>query len=318
MSKIVNTAEAAQLLLNGELVALPTETVYGLAACYDDQNAIEAIFTTKGRPNTNPLIVHVNSIEQALELCTEAPEIAIQLMETFWPGPLTIVLPAAKHVSPVITAGQQTIALRMPDHPDFLETIRMTGKPLAAPSANPSNRISPTSAQMVQNYFHDLAVVDGGTCQRGLESTIIGFHDNKLICFRPGSIPLETIEKQLNMELHDNLSDQMMPGNHTVHYSPNAIVELTTDAFKTLREKHLEPGTIVITQSAKIMPPMAYELMTLSLNGELEVVAKNLYKVLSQADKSNPPRIVVELAPNHGLGLAINNRLYRAAGISLS
>lgn len=316
MSKIVNTAQAAQLLLNGELVALPTETVYGLAACYDDPQAIDAIFTTKGRPNTNPLIVHIHDKEQVHELCTDIPAEAWHLMDTFWPGPLTLVLPAEAHISPKVTAGQQTIAIRMPDHHDFLEVLKLTGKPLAAPSANPSNRISPTSAAMVQNYFPQLAVVDGGVCARGIESTIVGFQNNKLMCYRPGSIPIETIEKQLNMELHDNLSDQMMPGNHLVHYSPNAIVELTTDAFKTLREKHLEPGSVVITQSAKIMPPMAYELMTLSLNGELDVVAKNLYKVLSEADKSNPPRIVVELAPNTGLGVAINNRLYRAAGIS--
>jgi L-threonylcarbamoyladenylate synthase len=315
MYKVVSNAEASQLLLNGELVALPTETVYGLAACFDNPQAIDAIFTTKGRPNTNPLIVHIHDTAQVNELCSHVPEDAQKLMEKFWPGPLTIVLPAAAHISRRITAGQHTIALRMPDHLDFLDVLQQTGKPLAAPSANPSNRISPTNAQMVQAYFPDIAVVDGGTCSRGLESTIVGFYGEKLICYRPGSIPIDIIEKYLNRELHEEHPDQIMPGNHVVHYSPNALVELTTDAFKTLDKKRLEPGSVIITQRRKNFPSSPYHYLALSSNGELDVVAKNLYKILYEADISNPPLILVELAPNTGLGIAINNRLYRAAGI---
>ena len=181
-------------LEQSEVVGIPTETVYGLAAnIYDDQ-AIAKIFSTKGRPNTNPLIVHVKSMEQVRTLVAEFPPKAELLAKRFWPGAMTLILPKSELISPAITSNQSTVAIRMPKHSTTLELLETLDFPLAAPSANPYNRISPTRAEHVEAYFPNIPILEGGACEAGVESTMLSFDGNEVALLRHGAISIEEIE----------------------------------------------------------------------------------------------------------------------------
>ncbi|WP_424977866.1 L-threonylcarbamoyladenylate synthase [Leisingera sp. S232] len=303
-------SRAAQLLQAGQLVSFPTETVYGLGADARQGEAVAAIYAAKGRPSFNPLIAHVHSAEAARRY-VEWNEVAEQLAAAFWPGPLTLVLRlrTGHGISPLVTAGLDTLGVRVPAHPAGQALLQALDGPVAAPSANPSGKISPTTAQHVQAGLDGriAAILDDGPCGVGLESTIIGLADIGLagpepapVLLRPGGLAAEEIEAVLGRKLaqrdmHDPLT---APGQLLSHYAPGAPLRLNAGAPET-DELFLGfgPGTCDLN---------------LSESGDLAEAAANLFGHLHQLDAIGQP-IAVAPVPKHGLGEAINDRLRRAA-----
>ena len=288
-------ARAVHILRDGGLVAVPTETVYGLAARADSDTAVARIYEAKGRPSFNPLIVHVASLEQAREFA-DFPPAAERLAREYWPGPLTLVLPRHRgaRLAPAVTAGLETLALRMPAHPVMRALLDRTGFPLAAPSANRSGFISPTSPAHVLASLDGRidAVLDGGECERGLESTIAAVRaDGSVEVLRPGPIALgPSAEGPGRIEA---------PGQLASHYAPGKPVrlmasEVAPDEFWIGFGEH--PGEC-----------------TLSASGDLTEAAARLYACLHEGARSDKPRIAVAPIPDEGIGIAINDRLRRAA-----
>lgn len=298
-------ARAAALLAQGECVAIPTETVYGLAANARDGAAVARIYQAKGRPSFNPLIVHVHDLDAARAIATLPPQ-ALTLAHAFWPGPLTMVLPlrADAGIASLVTAGLDTIGLRVPAHPVAQALLRRANLPLAAPSANASGRISPTHADHVLAPDGGLdgriaAILDAGPCAVGLESTIIGWPEGCATLLRPGGIPAERIEAALGQPLARHQADPAAPnapGQLTSHYAPNAPLRLNAEPRPG--ETHLAFGT---------PGPLS-----LSAKGDLTEAASRLFDLLRRADALGCP-ISVAPIPDHGLGQAINDRLRRAA-----
>jgi L-threonylcarbamoyladenylate synthase len=296
-------ARAAELLRQGRLVAVPTETVYGLAARADSEAAVAAIYRAKGRPEFNPLIVHVASRDQARRLA-QLDERADLLADRYWPGPLTLVLPVRGEpgIAPAVTAGLPTIALRMPDHPVMRRLLGELDLPLAAPSANRSGSVSPTSAEHVARSLGAGidAVLDGGPCTRGLESTIVAVRDGGTWqMLRPGPIPESEIAGLLGpaQPLVDAAIEA--PGQLARHYSPG----------KPLRLNAREAGAGEYLIGFGEVPGDC----SLSENGDLALAAARLYACLHRAAASDKPRIAVAPVPEEGIGAAINDRLRRAA-----
>lgn len=297
-------AQAAALLAEGALVAFPTETVYGLGADATNGTAVAGIFEAKGRPSFNPLIVHVATLDAARAL-TRWSDQADRLAMAFWPGPLTLVLPLAENsgISPLVSAGLPSVAIRMPEHAVAQALLRKVRRPLAAPSANPSGRISPTTADHVLAGLSGriAAVLDGGPCPVGVESTIVGLTDTPRL-LRPGGLPVEAIEDALNRKLRPapapTTGDITAPGQLLSHYAPGAPVRLDAVTARP-GESHLGFG------------PVAGDL-TLSASGDLHEAAANLFGHLHRLDDLGKP-IAVAPIPDTGLGRAINDRLRRAA-----
>lgn len=295
--------QAAILLRAGDLVAFPTETVYGLGADACDDTAVARIFQAKDRPQFNPLIIHLLSFQAAKEIAHFC-ETADRLGAAFWPGPLTLVLPLrpGAKISPLVSAGQPTIAIRVPAQPLARSLLRAFGGPIAAPSANPSGKISPTSAQHV---LHGLsgriaAVLDGGICDVGIESTIIGFTPDPVL-LRPGGLPGEAVAACLGAPA-GAASDSdvpLSPGQLASHYAPDALMRLDATARK--------PGEILLGFGQVDCD------LNLSPSGDLVEAAANLFHHLRELDAQNAPSIAVSPIPDHGLGRAINDRLQRAA-----
>jgi L-threonylcarbamoyladenylate synthase len=289
--------EAALKLRAGELVAFPTETVYGLGANALDGDAVAKIFQWKGRPRTTPLIVHVSSIDMAQGIVAYWPPLAQQLAERWWPGPLTLVLPKSPAIPDVVTAGLPTVGVRIPDHPIALELIRAAGVPLAAPSANLFTGVSPTTAAHVREAFGDrVAVLEGGPSRVGIESTVVSIEDGKLKLLRPGMISLGELER---VTLEPGASHPA-PGMHERHYSPRTPLYLAErppsgqGAWVWLRT----PGSAVRSVQ---MPfdPTGY--------------AARLYDTLHQLDRAGLDWIAVEVPPDTPEWSAILDRLRRAA-----
>jgi L-threonylcarbamoyladenylate synthase len=295
-------ASAAQILHDGALVAFPTETVYGLGADARQGEAVAAIYAAKDRPSFNPLIVHVADITTAQKY-VDWPDHATKLAQAFWPGPLTLVLPLrAEHdLSPLVTAGLSTVGIRIPAHPIAHALLKEFGGPVAAPSANPSGRISPTTAEHVlAGLDHRIAaMIDGGPCDVGLESTIIGFDKGCAVLLRAGGLPSEQIEAVLGAPLvHNNKSEISAPGQMASHYAPRGAVRLNSTSAHP-DEHMLGFGTVAGT-------------LTLSASGDLVEAAANLFGHLHRLDALGGP-IAVAPIPMEGLGQAINDRLNRAA-----
>lgn len=296
-------AAAAQLLRAGQLVAIPTETVYGLAARADSAEAVARIYRAKGRPQFNPLIVHVRSLDMA-QLLAEFDERALDLAERYWPGPLTLVLPARADngITAAVTAGLPTIALRQPAHPVAAQVLAQTGLPLAAPSANRSFGISPTRPGHVLASFgaEAPAIIDGGACAAGLESTIValrpggGWH-----LLRPGPVPLAELLALLGPEEKSRGATIEAPGQLEKHYSPGKPMAL--DCLEA------SPGSFMIGFGAVSGD------VSLSPAGDLAQAAARLYDCLHQAAASPCETICVAPIPADGMGGAINDRLRRAA-----
>ncbi|WP_104493344.1 L-threonylcarbamoyladenylate synthase [Paracoccus denitrificans] len=298
---------AAKLLAQGEPVAIPTETVYGLAGDARNPRAVARIYEAKGRPSFNPLIVHVPDLAAAGRIA-DFDDAALALARAFWPGALTLVLPLRPDagIASLVTAGLDTVAIRVPAHPAAQEVLCVFGGPLAAPSANPSGRISPTTAAHAADPETGLggriaAVLDAGACPVGVESTIVGWLDGQPALLRPGGVAAEAIEAVLGRPLARSEADPdapTAPGQLTSHYAPRASLRLNADAAR--------PGEVLIG-----FGPVAGE-MTLSETGDLTEAAARLFDLLHRADAEGRP-IAVAPVPERGLGAAINDRLRRAA-----
>jgi L-threonylcarbamoyladenylate synthase len=294
-------AQAARLLARGRLVAFPTETVYGLGADASNGEAVAAIFAAKGRPRFNPLIVHVATLEAARAQAHFQP-LAEKLAAAFWPGPLTLVLPrrAEATVSLLVSAGLDTVALRMPAHPVAIALLRELGRPLAAPSANASGRITATSAAHVAQELGgklDL-ILDGGATPLGLESTVIGFDDGQAVLLRPGAIARDAIEA-ITGPLAAAGGTIQSPGQLESHYAPSARLRLNV--------AKPEPGEALLGFGT-----VTDAWLNLSPRGDLNEAAANLFSMLRDMDEQ-VAAIAVSPIPETGLGEAINDRLRRAA-----
>ncbi|MFL2919007.1 MAG: L-threonylcarbamoyladenylate synthase [Thalassobaculaceae bacterium] len=298
-------ATAAIKLREGELAAFPTETVYGLGADATNDSAVAKIFAIKGRPEFNPLITHVRSLEEAQHYGIFSKS-ALAIAKRFWPGPLTLILNRKRDcpISWLTTAGLSTVALRVSDHPIANELIRITGRPIAAPSANKSGRISPTRAEDVMHEFqNELEIIlDGGDCRVGLESTVLDVSGANPAILRPGSITKIDIENDFApIILTSKMAKITAPGMLESHYAPNCKVRLNASCIQT-GEVFLGFGKNALAGSKN-----------LSETGELNEAAANLFRMLRDIDQNNIAGIAVAPIPEHGLGIAINDRLKRAA-----
>jgi L-threonylcarbamoyladenylate synthase len=296
---------AAAALMAGQLVAFPTETVYGLGADATQDHAVAAIYAAKGRPSFNPLISHVANAAAAFNLGQFSRE-AKALATASWPGPLTIVVARAEAcpVSLLASAGLPSIALRVPDHPVALELLRATGRPIVAPSANISGRLSPTTAAHVRAQLGDriAMVLDGGDCRVGVESTIVSFIDGSPRILRTGGIPREDIERVLGVRLAEGELGAAFnsPGQLESHYAPRAALRL--NAVNPYADEIFVGFGDVQSGPYNLSPP-----------GDVTEAAANLFRVLHAVDALGPAKIAVAAIPNVGLGEAINDRLKRAA-----
>ncbi|MGB5243350.1 MAG: L-threonylcarbamoyladenylate synthase [Lutimonas sp.] len=310
-----NISEAVKILSNEDVVAIPTETVYGLAGNIYSEKAIRRIFEVKQRPLFNPLIVHVHSIEQLKEIVMDIPAKAQLLAEAFWPGSLTLILKKKPGIPEVITAGKETVAVRIPNHPVALKLLRELPFPLAAPSANPFNRISPTSAMHVESYFKDSIkmVLDGGECENGLESTIIGFEDNEPVLYRLGAISVEEIEKIVGKISIKNKQEKApnAPGMLAKHYSPKTKTYLVDDVEKFIAD-HSDKAIGLICFSKPMAALHIKHVEVLSESGDLKEAASKLYSSLHKLDDLQLDMIVAQRLPDIGLGKSMNDRLERA------
>ncbi|HEX7366667.1 MAG TPA: L-threonylcarbamoyladenylate synthase [Pelobium sp.] len=306
---------AIQILNQNEVVAIPTETVYGLAANAFSKEAVQKIFDLKKRPLFNPLIVHVKAVTELEKVALNIPEKAYQLINAFWPGPLTLILEKQAHIPDLVTAGKNTVAVRMPNHPLTLSLLSELDFPLAAPSANPFKRISSTSAQHVYSYFKDelKCILDGGDCKRGVESSIIGFDGDEVVLYRHGAISVEDIEKitgKLKTITHQESTPQA-PGMLLQHYSPKTRLILTDDVAKAAAQaKH---KNFVILTASKENTLEGFKYYFLSAKDDLTEAASNLYAALHHLDTLNLDLIIAEKCADEGLGKTINDRLTRAA-----
>lgn len=311
--------KAIALLNNEEIIAIPTETVYGLAGNIFSQKAINAIFETKQRPHFNPLIVHIAAVEELETIVDSIPEKAKLLADAFWPGPLTLVLKKKAIIPNVITGGKSTVAVRIPNHPTTLELLQHLDFPLAAPSANPFNRISPTSAKHVEDYFGDKIkmVLDGGNCKSGIESTIIGFENNDPIIYRLGATPVEAIEAVIgkiqvkNNSTTPKSNSPSAPGMLARHYAPKTKTVLVGNILEEISKyKNLKVGVLAFQNEVEA-ENVLFQII-LSKSGDYTEAASKLYDALHQLDASNLDIIVAERFPNLDLGKSINDRLERA------
>ena len=308
-------SKAAALLNAEEVVAIPTETVYGLAGNIYSEKAIKSIFETKQRPFFNPLIIHIPSIDNLGEIVDHIPEKAKLLAEAFWPGPITLVLKKKNTIPDLITAGKDTVAVRVPNHPTTLELLSQLDFPLAAPSANPFSSISPTTAEHVETYFKDKIkmVLDGGACTSGIESTIIGFENDQPIIYRLGSTAIEDIEAivgKIEIKNKKEIAPDA-PGMLERHYAPKTKTILTDNVLDIINQ-HKGKRIGVITFQYEIEHPNLNAQIILSKTGDLAESASKLYDSLHQLDKMQLDVIIAEQFPDYGLGKSINDRLNRA------
>jgi len=306
-----NISKAVHYLDQGELVVLPTETVYGLAADATNGAAVANIFATKGRPQFNPLIAHVSNAKMA-ERVVQIDKLSEHLIEKFWPGPLTLVLPLrdGHNIHPLTTSGLNTLAVRNPIGV-FSEIIRRLDRPVAAPSANISGRLSGTHAEDVADMLGDKVplILDGGATPIGVESTIIKIADGNAFLLRPGGTPAEEIEDTLGLKLArvDQRAAIEAPGMLKSHYAPNAFVRLEVD------EVQYGEALLSFGKQNTHHKERAVEILNLSQSGSLKEAAANLFHYLKQLDGGHVKCIAVEPIPFSGLGEAINDRLQRAA-----
>jgi L-threonylcarbamoyladenylate synthase len=330
---------AAKIIINGGLVAFPTETVYGLGANALDGRAVKKIFTAKGRPGDNPLILHVSDPEMVCRYAGEVSDRALILMKKFWPGPLTLVLPGSGKIPQEVSAGLDTLAFRMPNHPVALALIRQGGVPVAAPSANLSGKPSPTTAE---HTYSDLkgkieAVIDGGPSGMGVESTVLDLTREVPVILRPGGVTFEQLKALLGqVELDSSLinpgqtiEQPRSPGMKYRHYAPEAPIilvegaeEKVTAEIKRLLEQYSMEGKIVgvlCREGKQVSYPGSLSISAGSYQ-DFSSIAAALYSALRQFDQTGVEIILAEGVEPSGLGLAVANRLRRAAGrvVSLS
>ncbi len=308
-------AEAAAILQKGGLVAMPTETVYGLAADALSPDAAAGIFAAKGRPSFDPLIVHCADAEAAFALAAEVPDTARRLARLFWPGPLTLILKRRDIVPDIVTSGLPSVGLRVPDHPVALALLKACGRPLAAPSANPFGYLSPTTAQHVEEQLGNriAMVLDGGPCLRGVESTILDLSRGDAELLRPGALALEEIEKVIGPVKRGQavLDKPLAPGQLLSHYAPNTPLCFLAPGALPSPRPGLRCALLAFQAPAN---PCAFEAVeVLSVSGSLDEAAAGLFSALHRLDDERLDLIIAESFPENGLGLAIMDRLRKAA-----
>lgn len=324
--------QAADLLQEGQVVAFPTETVYGLGANALSSAAVQKIFEAKGRPSDNPLIVHIANKEELMTLVSEVPEKANALMEAFWPGPLTMIFPRKEGIAPEVTAGLDTVGIRMPDHPVALALISRAGLPIAAPSANRSGRPSPTTAKHVEEDLEGriAGIVDGGATGVGVESTVLDVTVDPPMILRPGGVTKEELEQVIGtVSVDPGLSleheQPKSPGMKYQHYAPQGemwIIKANTveqqiqaiqDWVRRAKENQQKVG-VLATEESKDSYPQADYVVVCGSRSNPASTAHHLYDALRSFDHQKVDAIFAESFPSEGVGLAIMNRLIKAAG----
>ncbi|MDP2189309.1 MAG: L-threonylcarbamoyladenylate synthase [Sphingobacteriaceae bacterium] len=308
---------AAAQLRAGKLVGIPTETVYGLAANALDPVAVASIFEAKNRPAFDPLIVHLASFEQAQAYCQNIPDLAYQLAAAFCPGPITFILPKNTRIPDLVSSGQPTVGIRIPNHPLTLQLLQQLDFPLAAPSANPFGYVSPTTAQHVADQLGDKIayILDGGACEIGLESTIIDLSIAAPKVLRLGGLALEQLEAAVGQKLalQTSSSNPKAPGMLLKHYAPNKRLRWAQEPASATNEPLADFSK---TAWLRFSEPLAHvplkQQFILSPSGDFKQAANRLFALLRELDNSTFDLILVEKAPEIGLGRAINDRLKRA------
>ncbi|MFT4031119.1 MAG: L-threonylcarbamoyladenylate synthase [Siphonobacter sp.] len=305
-----NIEQAKKYLESGELVAIPTETVYGLAGNALNQEAVLNIFNVKNRPAFDPLIVHTNSFERLREFVRDIPAKALLLAEKLTPGPITFLLPKAEIIPDLVTSGLDTVGIRIPDHELTRSLLSQLDFPLAAPSANPFGYISPTTALHVEQQLGDKIpyILDGGDCEIGLESTIVGFEDTRVIVYRKGGTPIEAIEAivgPVEVRTHSS-SNPKAPGLLKSHYAPRTPLTLLNKSATIPAS-----GRVGILSFQKDYQLKYQEI--LSVSGNFTEAAHNLFAAMRRLDALQLEHIYAELLPERDLGIAINDRIRRAA-----
>lgn len=310
-----NLTRAKELLDQGDLVAIPTETVYGLAGNALDSTAVVKIFQTKNRPQFDPLIVHVANMAQAKSLVESFPPKAEKLALKFWPGPLTLLLKKKNIIPDLVTSGMDTVGIRCPDHSLTQSLLQSLSFPLAAPSANPFGYVSPTRPDHVNDQLGDQIkyILDGGECRVGLESTIAGFENERVVIYRLGGLRIEDIESEIGkVEVQLNSSSNpKAPGQLKSHYAPLKKVKIGNLPELINQNAHLKPGLLTFQKKIGHVDPK--NQIVLSESGNIEEAAQNFFAALRELDKKEIDVILAELLPENGLGKAINDRLRRAS-----
>ena len=306
--------KAAELLVAGQLVAIPTETVYGLAAHALNEEAVANIFKAKNRPPTNPLIIHLANKEQISDYVTTIPGNAHTLIERFCPGPLTVVLPAKDIIPSIVTAGRATAAIRIPAHPVAHQLLTLSGIPLAAPSANPSGYISPTRAEHVLHTLGNKVsyILDGGECAAGIESTIVGFEDGIPVIYRQGIITADDIKAVTGVVRAYSGTAMLAPGMSAAHYSPKTPL-LLTDSIEAQLQQYKAKSVGIITYDNYVADVATDRQILLCTDTDLGSAARNLYAAMHTMDNSGYDIIIAKKFPDASIGRALNDRLQRAA-----
>ena len=313
---------AAEIIRSGGLVAFPTETVYGLGCDALNPDAAAKVFEAKQRPSFDPLIVHLADRSMVETVAKIIPSVAYRLMDAFWPGPLTLILPKQPAVPDLVTAGLPTVAIRMPDHPVAQALIREARTPIAAPSANPFGYVSPTTAQHVIDGLGDRVdlILDGGPCQVGVESTILSLAGTKPLLLRPGSLTLEVIQPVIGPVDRPASSDETVhvPGQSPRHYATRTPVTILSapGAWPILRGR--ERAGLLAMSEPRGLAGQFHAVEVLSPSGELREAARHLFAALRKLDALGLDRIYAEPCEETGLGLAIMDRLRRCATLSPS
>jgi L-threonylcarbamoyladenylate synthase len=314
---ITKDLEKAIACLNSDgIIGLPTETVYGIAANGLNERAVKKIFEIKKRPLTNPLILHVSSIERLKDIAEEVPPKAKALAEKFWPGSLTMLLKKKASVPDSVTAGHPTVAVRIPNHTMTLELLEKLSFPLAAPSANPFSRVSSTTANQVEKYFGESlpVILDGGSCTVGIESTIVGFYEDEVVIHRLGGISVEQIEEVVGkvkiLDLND--SAPIAPGMLKKHYSPITNFICTEDVMAEIQNNPGKKIGLLLFKN-DLQDFSEHVQVVLSAKGDLAEATRKLYQEMSKLDEMNLDLIIAEKFPGYGLGKSLNDKLNRAA-----
>lgn len=316
--------KAAQIMAAGGVVGIPTETVYGLAADARNENAVHRIFEAKGRPQDNPLIVHISAIDQLAPLVKEIPELALKIAEKFWPGPLTMIFPKSDEIPSTTSGGLDTVAIRMPKSPAARAIIDECGFPLAAPSANLSGSPSPTTAQHVMNDMNGRIplIIDGGECQCGVESTVLCFTDtDRVRILRPGGVTAEMLSELCSVDIDPAVTSEppkgakvMSPGMKYKHYSPKAdvfIIDAHGKQFADWCIAHSKGNTLALSADEH------EHGMFRCFGKNVDEQAHRLFSLLRKSDEDGAQTVYVEMPSKDGIGLAVYNRLLRAAAFRI-
>jgi L-threonylcarbamoyladenylate synthase len=318
------TEEAVQILRSGGVVAFPTETVYGLGADARNIDAVQRVFHVKGRPPTNPVIVHVADEDVAKRYAATWPHAATSLVERFWPGPLTIVLPKTDEIVPAVTAGRSTVGLRAPDHSLTLELLRRFDGPLIGPSANRSTRVSPTTAQHVQDELGDSIdlILDGGPCRVGIESTVLDLCGQRPTILRPGAVSMEQISEVIGpIEMFRGMIDigaaAPGPGMQAAHYAPITPTfrfEMNeSDRLASWCATHKDKSMVVLRVGATEFSDLSEACKQIAMPADADEYARQMYAALRHADRLSPAAIWIEMPPDEPRWLAVRDRLMRAS-----